>query len=222
MLGKRTLAGQMNATEASTTVNNIRKDPPKITAVTFTKETDKTAYAADGSWSTQNLVHAITATYDGPGEIHYQYEEENGSPVATSQTATWSSEMNKEIRFRAYDDTENYGDWTGYYTLKIDKSAPTQTSYSGGFSGTWKTANYAVTLSATDNMSGIARYEYSINGTSGWATIASPYTYSTEGNYNHYYRAVNNAGLAGAASAVNNIKLDKTAPSVPTVTGGTR
>ena len=67
--------------------------------------------------------------------------------------------MNKEIRFRAYDDTGNYGEWTGYYTLKIDKSAPSVPTYSGLPTASYVNYDYSLVLHSEDEVSGIDHYE---------------------------------------------------------------
>ena len=67
-------------------------------------------------------------------------------------------------------------------------------------------------------MSGIARYEFSTSASGPWTTCSNPFIYSTEINATHYYRAVNGAGLAGAASVANTVKIDKTPPYLKTFT----
>ena len=147
-------------------------------------------------------------------------QQTGGSSVSTSTNGgTHTGDWNYNLQFRAVDAVGNAGPWTGKYNVKIDKTAPSVPTISGGHSGTWMTANYAISFSSSDSVSGIAKYQWSTSTTGGWQDISNPFTYSSEGNYTHYYRAVNGAGLASGATAGNNIKIDKSAPGAPTISG---
>jgi hypothetical protein len=92
---------------------------------------------------------------------------------------------------------------TGSIRANSDTSWSKQTLWWGNFS-------------ATDAASGISSYQYSTGctGTSS-GTLSSSYTYSNN-NYNFCIRAIDNAGNIGAWSTATYIKVDTTAPSVPT------
>ena len=211
MLGKRTLAGQYNTKTASITGFKIDKTGPSV-SVSF-KKADNTAYTP-GTWSTQNIIQTLSGNDNGgSGVSYFQYSENSGTATNTSSGDSWSVDRNSKVKFRAVDAVGNAGAWTSEYNLMIDKTAPPVPVMSGTHSGTWVNYNYAVTLSSTDSISGIARYEVSTNGSS-WSTYTNPTTYSTEGNFKYYYRAVNKAGLASYATSANRVMIDKQAPYI--------
>jgi large repetitive protein len=139
------------------------------------------------------------------------------------------------VRFRSRDFACTFSAWAPAAagpgnTAAIDRTLPTTPTASGG-SLSWQIAA-SVTISAsgsTDALSGLLGYEYrtSTNGGSTWtATSTGPSAaISAEATTIVQFRAVDNAGNASAwapaaAGAGNTVKLDRTAPSLPTVTGG--
>jgi parallel beta-helix repeat protein len=98
----------------------------------------------------------------------------------------------------------------------LDNIPPTTTtSLSGTLANNgWYISDVQVTLTATDNEggSGVAKTEYSFDGTS-WNTYLAPFTVSAEGTTTLYYRSADNAGNV---EATNNqtINMDKTPPTI--------
>jgi hypothetical protein len=168
----------------------------------------------------------------------YQYRTStnNGStwsPAAAGGAVTISTPGMTLVQFRVSDQAGNVSDWapqvgTAGATVMIDTVAPTTpTSVTGG-STTWSTAaSKVITASgSTDPLSGLAGYQYetSFNG-GAWSAPQSgnSVTISAQGTTKVQFRSVDNAGnvsawtLAGSSATV---RLDRTAPTLPTVTGG--
>jgi large repetitive protein len=115
-------------------------------------------------------------------------------------------------------------------TVKLDRTLPTNPTVSGG-STSWSAAA-SRTISAggaTDALSGLARYEYRTSANNGvtWSTTTAGASavISAEGTTIVQFRSVDNAGnvsswLPTTAGTSNTVKLDHTAPSLPTVSGG--
>jgi hypothetical protein len=156
------------------------------------------------------------------------------SPVAGNSLAV-SAEGTTLVQFRSRDVAGNVSAWAPASagagdTAAIDRTAPTVPTVTGG-SLSWQ-AVASVTISAsgsTDATSGLQRYEYrsSTNGGSTWsATTPGPSAaISQETTTIVQFRAVDNAGNVSAwapasAGAGNTVKLDHTAPTLPTVSGG--
>lgn len=109
-----------------------------------------------------------------------------------------------------------------------DTVAPSVPAVSGGSASWLSIPSTTFTASgATDAFSGVAGYQYqtSSNGGASWGTTFTgpAVTITFEGNYAARFRAVDNAGNAGAWSTVaaaSMSKLDRTGPSTPTPSGG--
>jgi len=85
-----------------------------------------------------------------------------------------------------------------------------------GLSGTlgsqgWYTSNVLVSLSATDDSSGVNKTEYSFDNVA-WNTYATPFTVTNEGTTTVYYKSTDNAGNTEAVK-MQAIMIDKTVPT---------
>jgi hypothetical protein len=131
------------------------------------------------------------------------------------------------VQFRAVDNVGNASTWT-QATVRLDRTTPGAPTVSGG-SSSWQNVA-SVTVSATggtDTMSGIAGYQYRTNPGSGWSAAASGASVivSAQGTTYVQFRTVDGAGNVSAWTpssngATNTVKLDRTAPTAPTVSGG--
>jgi hypothetical protein len=184
-------------------------------------------------------VSASGATDSGSGVDHYESE------VSTDGGATWSSpaqgasfaltaEGETLVRFRAVDSAGNQSDWApaaadAESTVRIDRTAPSNPTVAGG-SATWQSIA-GITISAsgsTDAGSGIASYQYrtSPNGTSWSAAAAGTSVQITaQGTTFVQFRTLDNAGNASAwaptaTGSASTAKIDRTAPTAPSVSGG--
>jgi hypothetical protein len=177
----------------------------------------------------------------GSGLVGYQYrtstdDGKTWSGTTPGATATVSAEGTTIVQFQAIDGAGNVSAWTpatpsAVNTVRLDRTAPTLTSVSGGSSAWQSAATVTITAgSATDTGgSGISHGEYRTS-TDGGATWSAPATGSSvdvtaEGETLVQFRAVDNAGNASAwvpssPDGSGTVKLDRTAPTIPTVGGG--
>jgi hypothetical protein len=133
------------------------------------------------------------------------------------------------VQFRSIDAAGNRSGWV-QGTVKLDRTAPTSPTVSGGSTSWSAAASRTISAgAASDAVSGLARYEYRTstnNGTTWSAAVAgASAVIAAEGTTIVQFRSVDNAGnvsawLPSSAGSSNTVKLDRTAPSLPTVTGG--
>ncbi len=93
--------------------------------------------------------------------------------------------------------------------VNIDRTAPT-TGISGT-SNSWVNDAVTVQLSASDNLSGIAATEYTIDG--GATQSGASFTLTTDGEYTIAFRSIDQAGNAEALQTAT-VKIDRTAPTI--------
>ena len=91
-------------------------------------------------------------------------------------------------------------------TATINPAAP------NGSNG-WYTSDVTISLNATDNVTGAAMTEYSLNGGTTWQTYTAPVTVSQDGQHTVSYRSTDNAGNVEAAKTIS-FNLDSTAPEI--------
>ena len=77
----------------------------------------------------------------------------------------------------------------------------------------WYTTDVSVTLSASDDCSGVASTEFSIDGGETWQPYAGAFTLSTEGTNTVLYRSADAASNAATPQSLV-LKIDKTAPAL--------
>ncbi len=103
----------------------------------------------------------------------------------------------------------------------IDKTPPvTEISLSGtvGLEG-WYVSDVVVNLTATDDVSGVAKTEYSFDNTT-WITYTGTFTISTEGTTLVYYKSTDNLGNIEETKS-QTVKIDKTPPVTTDSLSGT-
>ncbi|EWT05669.1 hypothetical protein N864_03055 [Intrasporangium chromatireducens Q5-1] len=101
--------------------------------------------------------------------------------------------------------------------IKIDRTAPTTTaSVPDGNDADWYGDAVKVTLSSSDNGSGIATTYYSVdNGAA--KTYVGPFSYGTEGTHHIFFWSVDNAGNVETAGTPITLRIDTTAPTTDVV-----
>jgi large repetitive protein len=162
------------------------------------------------------------------GFAGYQYRtSSNGGTTWSAATpgtaATISAEGLTLVQFRSVDAVGNASAWVKG-TVSIDRTAPTAPTDTGG-STSWQVGPTVTVTAAgsTDAGSGVTGYEYetSTNGGSTWsaATAGSSAAVSAQGTTLVQFAALDRVGLVSPWTQAT-VKLDLTAPSAPTVAGG--
>ncbi|SEN69737.1 TolB family protein [Lihuaxuella thermophila] len=99
------------------------------------------------------------------------------------------------------------------YALASDNEGPVTThslTPSLPNSNGWYKSNVSISLSATDNESGVSKTEYRING-GAWTSYSEPFVLSNEGTNTVEYRSTDQAGNIEQTKSIQ-VKIDKTAP----------
>lgn len=76
----------------------------------------------------------------------------------------------------------------------------------------WVNHNVIVTLTATDDSSGVASTQYKIDGASSWTTYTGPFAVSGDGDHTVSYFSTDNAGNPETPETTD-VKIDTTAPT---------
>lgn len=90
----------------------------------------------------------------------------------------------------------------------VTTASPTPPANANG----WNNTDVQVTLSATDDDSGVARTEYNIDN-AGWTTYTAPVTLSAEGVHTFQYRSIDRAQNQEQDQSLT-VRIDKTPPTV--------
>src|SRR5881396_1813277 len=103
-----------------------------------------------------------------------------------------------------------------------DITPPVTTYSAAGSSGTssWYTSSVTVTLTATDDSSGVAAIHFRTDG-GAWQSYASPFTVSSAGSHAIDYYSSDSSGNNEALRSVT-VKIDSTAPSSSVALAGTQ
>ncbi|WP_243652983.1 Ig-like domain-containing protein [Tumebacillus sp. BK434] len=109
---------------------------------------------------------------------------------------------------------------TALSDFAADTQAPVTTAAVSGQANAngWYNQDVTVTLTATDDKSGVARIEYQI-GNGDWNAYTAPFAINTDGDHNVAYRAVDVNGNVEAEKSLT-VKLDKTMPTVDVIQSG--
>ena len=192
------------------------------------------APSLSGTGSTWWALAQVTVSASGSvdagdaGLDHYEYETSNDggsgwTAAAPGDTLDVTGEGETLVRFRAVDAAGNASGWTDG-PVRIDHTVPTDPTVAGGSASWLNAASASLTASgATDTPgSGIDHYEYetSTDGGSTWspATSGAAAAVSDEGETVVRFRAVDGAGLT-SGWVQETVRLDRTAPSAPSVSG---
>jgi len=192
--------------------------PPDSTPPTTTAALSGTA--GNNGWYTGPVTVTLSAQDDmgGTGVAHTYYTVDGG-PQQTGISLTVSANDTHSVAYWSVDNAGNEELPHKIISFKIDTVAPTAPTLTGGGGAWFTTSPQTVSASgASDATSGIARYEYTTDAGAHWTTGTSA-TVSTQGTTTVAFRAVDNAGNAGAQASTN-VRIDTVAPTAPTLSGG--
>lgn len=203
VLAYRSVDRAGNVEPTQTLPIHIDATPPQITA-------DYPASNAHG-WHKADVTVAFSAT-----------DATSGLVGPANQTASVSAEgANQALTAQAEDRAGNRSAKT--VVINLDKSPPTTTASLSGIAGRsgWYRSDVTVTLAATDNLSGVAGTEYSLDGGATWRPYTAPFAVAQEGKHTIRFRSADAAGNAEAAKSVE-VWIDKTAPGFLLMMGEVR
>ena len=179
---------------------------------TISVKIDKTA-PADATF-TANITALtnsnVTVTIGYPDDAAVK-EYKVGAGAWTAYTAPVVLSDNGTVNARSTDAAGNVSNVTSYTVSNIDKVPPVTVASVNPSSNGWYTSVGTLSFNVTDNLSGVAKTEYSLDGGSTWESYKVPVTFDKEGNYTVSYRSTDNAGNVEAVKTVN-VNLDWTAP----------
>jgi N-acetylneuraminic acid mutarotase len=219
--GDRTQGGRLNEAWQIGPTSPVSDTVSPVTIATIN------GTAGANGWYTSVVQVALSAS-DNPGgtgvvrteyafsSIYGTYWNQYFGPVDIT------TDGNTTLLYRSRDKAMNL-ETDQMLTFNIDRTAPTtgaSLSGSQGLNG-WYITAVTITLSASDGTSGIARTEYSYNG-SDWYVYSYPITLGTgtSGTFRLYYRSVDVAGnVEGAHSLL--LTIDRSAPSISATPAGT-
>ena len=164
------------------------------------------------SWTNKTIILAISASDEnGINSIKIKYNSEQEIPYYQDKVQiTIDDNINKTLNIYA---TDNYGNESENisFPIMIDKIVPTVDSISAN-----KTSDMiTVSATASDNLSGVVSYWYSIDGTTYYQSSNANYTFSnvSDGNYTAYVYVKDAAGNTSNVSQVDVI-FDNTPPQL--------
>lgn len=168
-----------------------------------------------------------TDSYDAGDIDYYTFEVANDNlfssivfsvEVSISQYQVlpedWLSSGQYYWHARATDVAENVGGWSDVWTFTIlgDGTPPVTThSFSGTMGGNgWYVSNVNVTLSATDEGSGVESTWYKLDSSS-WQEYTEEFVISTDSLHTLLYNSIDNAGNIETTNEAE-LKIDQTPP----------
>ena len=224
-------AGTVNVTVSASAGENYKEATSKTAVVTvygaptmpIITVKQGTTEIANGSWATGNVSITIGgSTLVGGGNIGYEYSYDKTNWTSYTGAIPYTEETaGKVIYARAYNtEVPEVKSEVAEYTIKLDKTAPVNVTIIATVNGstydsTWTKENVDTVFTATDNISGIAKILYSIDGGTTWVEN-DELEFTTTTNTTLRVKAVNGAGLE-SAEVTKVIKVDKILPVVDSV-----
>ncbi|MCZ4495418.1 MAG: S-layer domain protein, partial [Thermoleophilia bacterium] len=226
------------ATTPGSTVKIDRTAPTNPTATGGSYTWQKVASVDVSPAGSTDLNASNGSTGSGIASYEYRTSTNGGStfsgptPLAVGSSVTISSEADTIVQFRATDNVGFTSAWSpsppiAASTVRLDRTAPTAITISGGSVTFFDAASRTITASgSTGGLSGGVTYKHrtSLNG-AGWIEgIGGTVVVTDEGTTMVEFIAVDgalNETLWTSAGADGTVKLDRSAPTVPTLTGAT-
>jgi len=177
---------------------------------------DKTLPVITGAVTTQPNV---AGWYNHDVTVHFTASDAlSGINTVTMDTVISTEGINQSVSGTAKDKAGNEAVAT-VAGINIDKTAPVTSgaAVAPPNANGWYNTDVQVSLTAADEQggSGMAKTEYSLDATN-WTTYTQPFTVSTEGKNDVYYRSHDIAGNIETANKLT-IQIDKTAPVLSSV-----
>jgi hypothetical protein len=171
-------------------------------------------------WYRSSVQASLAASDSQVGVNVTMYRVDGGPTMVYGGPFTVSGEGQHQVLYWSNDKLSNT-EAQQTATIKIDSTVPTtQSSVSGpaGGNGYYK-GQAQVTLTASDNLSGVANKYYRIDG-GATQTYSAAFTVSSDGNHAVDFWSVDAAGNVGGVSTVL-VKVDASAPWTQAIVSGT-
>jgi hypothetical protein len=199
--------------------NRIQKFYPATDTVPPTTTILTSPGANAAGWNDTDVTVSLTASDnpDGSGVARTEYSFDGNTWNTYSASFTVTAEGTATIYYRSTDQAGNV-EAAKTQTINIDKTSPATTaavSPAANANG-WNNTNVSVALSATDNLSGVAKTETNLDS-AGWVAYTAPIPISAGGIHTLLYRSTDKAGNVEAAKT-QTINIDRTAPEVSITT----
>ncbi|MFP7473249.1 hypothetical protein SFC55_19765 [Niallia taxi] len=182
------------------------KEEVKTAQVKIDKSAPATEANIKDGWANKEVAVTLTAKDEMSGVVKTYYSI-SGSEYAEGTDFTVEKEGTNEISYYSVDAAGNKEE-VKTAQVKIDKSAPaTEANIKDG----WANKEVAVTLTAKDEMSGVVKTYYSINGSE--YAEGTDFTVEKEGTNEISYYSVDAAGNNEEVQTAE-VKIDKSAPDL--------
>ncbi|WP_261305106.1 cohesin domain-containing protein [Paenibacillus andongensis] len=139
----------------------------------------------------------VTVTISYPSDAAVK-EYKVGAGAWTAYTAPVLVSDNDTVYARGTDAVGNVSNVTNYVVSNIDKTVPVTAAAVSPLRPDGPNGSYVnpvtVTLTGTDNLSGVAKTEYSLNNGTTWQFYTSAVTFDKQGQYNLIYKSTDQAG----------------------------
>ncbi|MBP9759969.1 MAG: hypothetical protein KBD24_01215 [Candidatus Pacebacteria bacterium] len=163
-----------------------------------------------------NVVVTLTATdtIDGSGVASTTYSLDNGTTwLQYTEPFEVTTEGEHTILYRSIDFAGNLEETKSVtFTIVLDTVSPVTTLSTTGTGGPeWFRSDIEVTLSATDDKTGVASTTYSLDDGTTWLDYSAPFTITGEGQHTVLYRSTDKAGNTEDTKTAT-LYIDLTAP----------
>ncbi|MFC4533494.1 ThuA domain-containing protein [Sphaerisporangium dianthi] len=191
----------------STVVENKDKTAPVTSAAT------DPAQPATGWFTTPAQVTLTAADEEnGSGLDRTEYRLDSGEWTAYTEPVVVAGDGPHTFAYRSADKAGNVEE-AKTLEVKVDTTAPTTTATSAPANDDgWHNGAVPMTLAATDQASGVASSEYSLDG-GAWTPYTAVVDIAGEGQHELRYRSTDKAGNVEDVKAVT-VKIDTKAPTV--------
>jgi len=163
-----------------------------------------------GPWFNSPVTVTLTATDTLSGVLRTDYRISDGNLTVYSVPFVVDTQGSTKLTYRSSDRALNV-EATQTAWVNIDETAPTVTAKTTpSRSSGWYNTDVTVALTPTDALSGVAKTQYRVQGTTAWTdAVGDAFTLTTAANqgiFTYDYQAVDKAGnVSSAASIVVNI-----------------
>ena len=204
-------------------------DKKQPTAPTITARNTAGQSIAAGNWSQYALDLNITRNSTAvSGIAYYEYSLNGGESwirlADNISKVTFAENTTTDVRVRAVSGSGMKG-VQAIFKVMVDVNDPTKPQYIGKntsrviASGVWSNTPLTMTYSGSAAYSGIAKYQFSYNGTNWYdCNSADAVVFQPTFNTPLYGRAVSVAGRTSVPTDLYNLRVDTVALASPTIT----